>query len=177
MLNHDGTDLDFLSSEGDDDADTLVAALDSDEKSLLVTQLAKGIGATRTIAVVENGDYADIFERVGTDVDVTMNPRQATAEEIVRLTQGNRTTSQIENLSLLEDQQAEVLEIEVDADSVLTGRPLRDAVAELPEPVVLGAVIRDGEFVVPRGDTVVEPGGHVVLFVAVESVSAVTAAL
>jgi len=57
-----------------------------------------------------------------------------------------------------------VLEIEVDADSVLVDRPVRDAIPELPGDVVIGAVARREEFVVPRGDTVIEPGDRVVLF-------------
>ena len=176
VLNHDGTDLDFLRSENVDEADTVIATLDSDEKNLLMAQLAKGIGVRRTITVVENGEYADIFEAVGTDVDVAVNPRKATAEEIVRFTQGSQFQSQIENLSMVEGQQAEVLEIEVDANSVLADRPLREAAAELPDEVVVGAIIRRGEFVAPRGETVVEPGDNVVLFVATDVLADVTAA-
>ena len=176
VLNHDGTDLDFLLSENVDDADTVIATLDSDEKSLMMAQIAKGIGVRRTVTVVENGEYADIFEAVGTDVDVAVNPRKATAEEIVRSTQGSRIQSQIENLSMVEGQQAEVLEIDVDANSVLAGRSVREAAAELPDEVIVGAIIRRGEFIAPRGETVVEPGDNVVLFAAANVLSDVTAA-
>ncbi|MBX0295326.1 Trk system potassium transporter TrkA [Haloarcula nitratireducens] len=177
VMNHDGTDLDFLLSESVDEADTVVTALPGDETNLMMAQLAKGIGVGRTVTVIENGEYADIFERVGIDVDVAANPRKATAEEIVRFTQGSQTRGRIENLSLVEDQQAEVLEVEVDADSALGGRSVGDVAAELPEAVVFGAITRDGEFVAPRGETVVEPGDHVVLFVAADVLSEVSEAI
>lgn len=66
-----------------------------------------------------------------------------------------------------------MLEIEVDEESVLAGRPIRESVIDLPTAVVIGAITREKEFVVPRGETVIEPGDHVVLFVAANVVSTV----
>ncbi|MBX0295179.1 Trk system potassium transporter TrkA [Haloarcula nitratireducens] len=171
VMEHDGTDVEFLTGEQVDRADAVIAAMGSDEKNLLVALLAKNIGVRRTVAVVEDGQYANLFETVG--IDVAVNPREATAEEIVRFTQEGK----IENLSLIEGRQAEVLEIEVDEGSVLTGRPIRESMAELPPAVVVGAITRGQSFVVPRGDTVIEPGDHVVLFVAADVLSTVMSAV
>lgn len=162
VMEHDGTDVDFLNSEQIHRADAVIVATDSDEKNLLLSLLAKHIGVRRVVTVVEDGEYVDLFETVG--IDVAINPRNATAEEIVRFTQ----EGQIENLSLIEGRQAEVLEIEVDEESILTDRPIRESVIELPQEVVIGAITRGQEFIVPRGDTVIERGDHVVLFVATD---------
>ena len=167
VMEHDATDIEFLAGEHIDQADAVIAATDSDEKNLLALLLAKNIGVRRTVAVVEEGDYTSLFETVG--VDVAINPREATAEEIVRFTQ----KGQVENLSLIEERQAEVLEIEVDEESVLTGRPIHESVAELPSEVVIGAITRGQEFIIPRGDTVISSGDHIVLFVAADVLSAV----
>jgi trk system potassium uptake protein TrkA len=110
VLNHDATDTDFLLSENIDQVGTLIAATDSDEKNLLVSLLAKKIGVQRTVAIVEDGEYTKLFEMVG--VDVAVNPREVTAEEIIRFTK----EGQIENLSLIEDRQAEVIELEIEGD-------------------------------------------------------------
>ncbi|WP_312912799.1 Trk system potassium transporter TrkA [Natronosalvus caseinilyticus] len=169
VMEHNATDIDYLIGENIDDADAVIATAESDEKNLLVSLLAKNIGVPRTVAVVEAGDNAELFEAVG--IDVAISPRESTAEEIVRFTQEGK----IENLSLIEDRQAEVLEIEVDKESVLAGRSIHESVPELPAEVVIGAITRNKEFVVPRGDTVVEPGDHVVLFVAADALSDVMA--
>ncbi|WP_134671423.1 Trk system potassium transporter TrkA [Halorussus marinus] len=171
VMENDATDADFLTREHVDEADAVVAALESDEKNLLVSILAKQLGASRTVAVVENGEYVDVFETVG--VDVAVNPREVTAEEITRFTRETRT----ENVSLIENDRAEVIEIEVDDESVLVGRPIREAVGDLPAGFVVGAITRDHEYVVPRGDTVIEPGDHVVAFVETSVVDDVTAKL
>lgn len=167
VMSHDATDVEYLRGEGIDRADVVVAATDSDEKNLLVCLLAKNIGARRTVAVVEGGTYGTMFETVG--IDVSINPRETTAEEIVRFTQ----EGQVENLSLIEGRAAEVLEVRIDEESVLAGRPIHESVGDVPGEVVVGAITRDGEFVVPRGDTVVGVDDHVVLFVAADDLQTV----
>ncbi|NEU55830.1 Trk system potassium transporter TrkA [Halorussus sp. MSC15.2] len=168
VMESDATDAEFLAREHVDEADAVVAALESDEKNLLVSVLAKQLGARRTVAVVETTEYVSLFETVG--VDVGVNPREVTAEEITRFTRELHT----ENVSLIEDDRAEVIEVEVDDDSILVGRPIRESVADLPEGFVVGAITRDDQFVVPRGDTVVESGDHVVAFVERDALEAVT---
>ncbi|ELZ76585.1 Trk system potassium transporter TrkA [Haloferax sp. Atlit-6N] len=159
VMESDATDVDFLEREYIGDADLLVSALDSDEKNLLVSLLAARLGVERTVAVIDTTPYVDLFEAVG--VDVGVSPREVVAEEITRFTREGGA----ENVALIESDKAEVLEIEIDAESVLAGKPIRESVATLPEGVVIGAITRRREFITPRGDTVIEPGDHVVVFV------------
>jgi trk system potassium uptake protein TrkA len=171
VLSHDATDPDFLARENVQDADAVVATLGSDERSLLAALLAKRAGAERTIAVVEQARYVELFETVG--VDVAVNPRQVTAEEITRFTRERRA----ENVAIIEPGGAEIVEVEIDEESVLAGRTIKDVMGELPDGVVIGAITRDGEYVSPRGNTVVDVGDHVVAFVRADVLSEVTAEL
>jgi trk system potassium uptake protein TrkA len=170
-MESDATDREFLERENIDEVDVVVAALDSDEKSLLSCLLAKRLGADRSIAVVDNGSYVRLFEEVG--IDVAVNPREATAEEITRFTREHRA----ENVAIIESDRAEVLEIEVGTESVLVGRPIRESMANLPGDVVIGAITRNGDLVKPRGDTVIEVDDHVVVFVGAEAMEEATAKL
>ncbi|ELZ85652.1 potassium transporter peripheral membrane component [Haloferax elongans ATCC BAA-1513] len=169
VLNVDATDTSALDRENFGMADTVVATLDNDQKNLLVSLLAKRLGVDQTIAVVETGAYRELFETVG--VDIAVNPRVVTAEEITRFTREQTT----EKLAFIEDDRAEVLEVEVGGESVLVGRPIRESIADLPEGVVVGAIARAGALVSPRGETVIEPGDHVVLFVDETVAAEVTA--
>ena len=162
VMESDVTDRDFLEREQVGEADVVVAALDSDEKNLLSALLAEGMGAERSVAVARNSEYVKLFETVG--LDVAVNPRQEVAEEITRLTQRGRTVA----LALVGSEQAEVLEFEVEEDSVFAERSISEADAELPDGVVVGALSRDMKYIPPRGDTKVEIGDHVVLFVDAE---------
>jgi trk system potassium uptake protein TrkA len=158
VLESDATDAEFLEREHIGDVDIVVAALDSDEKNLLASLLTKRLGAERAVAVVDDGEYVKLFETVG--VDVGVNPREATAEEITRFTRERHA----ENVAIIETDLAEVIEITIDEESVLADRPIRESTDDLPDGVVIGAITRDGQYVTPRGDTVVETGDSAVVF-------------
>jgi len=168
VMESDATDIDFLEREHVGDADFVVAALDSDEKNLLVSLLARRLGVDRTVAVIDASEYVELFEAVG--VDVGVNPREVVAEEITRFTREGGA----ENVAIIESDRAEVLEVEVDAESVLANRPIHESVADLPAGVVIGAITRGDAFITPRGDTVIQPDDHVVAFLDESVVDDVT---
>jgi trk system potassium uptake protein TrkA len=168
VLENDATDGEFLERENIGDADLVVAALSADDTNLLVSLLAKRLGAKRTVAVVEDGSLVDVFETVG--VDVAVNPRKVTAEEITRFTREEHT----QNVSIIESDRAEVLEIEVEEESILTDRTIADATTDLPRGVVIGAITRGDDLITPRGDTVVRTGDHVIVFLETNLLDEVT---
>jgi trk system potassium uptake protein TrkA len=153
VMEHDATDAEFLAREHVDEADIVVTALSSDEKNLLVSVLAKRMGVERVIAVVDSPDYVTVFT--------------VTAEEITRFTY----ESIAENIAVLENDRAEVLELELTEGCELVGQPVADLVESIDVRFVIGAITRDGELVTPRGDTVLRPGDHVVLLVDTAGVS------
>ncbi len=159
VLEANPADIGFLEREHIDDVDIVIAALPSDERNLLVSLVSRQFGVGETIAIVENREYADLFEAAG--VDVTVNPREETAEEIIRFTRLIPT----EKIVLLNHDRAEVIEIVVTEGSTLADREIRDSTASLPDEVIIGAISRSGVLVTPRGTTVIRPGDHVILFV------------
>ncbi|OYR98249.1 Trk system potassium transport protein TrkA [Halorubrum sp. E3] len=168
VMEHDPTDTEFLSREHVDDADIVVTALGSDEKNLLISVLAKRLGVDRVIAVVDSPDYVTVFEEIG--IDIAVNPRTVTAEEITRFTY----ESVAENIAVLENDRAEVLELELTEGCGLVGRPISEIVAESDARFVIGAITRNHELVTPRGDTVLQAGDHVILLAESDSISAIT---
>ena len=162
VMNHDPTDTEFLRRERVHEADVLVSTLDSDEENMLVSVLGKRLGADRVISLADQSDYVRLFEELG--IDVAVSPRDATAEEIVRFTHGNVAL----NIAVLENNQAEVVELKLDADSELSGQTIQTVDESVGPDVVFGAVGRDGDLVTPRGDTVLRPGDNVVIFVGAE---------
>ena len=169
VMESDATDIGFLEREHIDQSDVVVAALESDEKNLLVSLLARRLGADRTVAIINTPSYVELFETVG--IDVAINPRTVVAEEITRLTQSDAT----ENVALIETDKAEVIEIEVGVDSVLANRAIEESIADLPAGVVIGAITREQTCITPRGDTEIRVGDHVILFVEAEAVTKTTA--
>ncbi|OYR53516.1 Trk system potassium transport protein TrkA [Halorubrum sp. E3] len=165
VLEHDGTDTEFLTREHVDEADIVIAALDSDEQNLLISILAKRLGVDRVFSIVDSPDYITLFQEIG--IDVAINPRTVTAEEIIRFTY----ESVAENIAVLENDQAEVLELELSENSRLVGKPIKNLVKEIEGQFVIGAITRKQSLISPRGETVLEPGDHVIILVEMEFAS------
>jgi trk system potassium uptake protein TrkA len=150
-----GTDPEFLEREKIGTARAAVFAMPQDAKNLYAAALAKMHGVPFTIGIVHDPLSADVFEQAG--VDVAVNPRSVTAEEIVRFTHDPR----IRQLAMLEGDRFEVLDITVRDESPLCGRPFK----ELPMTgSLIGAIVRDGAAIFPHGEDELRPGDRAIIF-------------
>jgi trk system potassium uptake protein TrkA len=75
------------------------------------------------------------------------------------------------SVATVKDTDAEALEIEIGADSPSAGVALVDL--NLPRDAVLGGVARGDHVIVPKGDTTLMAGDHVVIFAKSEAIDAV----
>jgi trk/ktr system potassium uptake protein len=163
-----GTDPDFLKREKIGTARAAVFAMPQDAKNLYAAALAKMQGVPFTIGIVHDALSADVFEQAG--VDVAVNPRSVTAEEIVRFAHDPR----IRQLAMLEGDRFEVLDITVRDESTLCGRPFK----ELPMTgSLIGAIVRDGKAIFPHGDDELQPGDRAIIFAESSRVQQVERAL
>jgi trk system potassium uptake protein TrkA len=150
-----GIDPDFLERERIGMSDAAVFAMRDDAKNYYAATLAKLHGVQSTIAIVHDAVSTEVFERAG--VDVAINPRLITAEEIVRFARDPRT----KQVAMLEQDRFEVLDITVRPESDLAGKRFRD----LPTTgSLIGAVVRDGRAIFPHGDDVLQAGDRAIIF-------------
>lgn len=167
VLQDDATDPKFLRRTGVADADLIVSTVTPDQTNLLAGLVSKEAGADQVLTVVHNGVYEPVFANSG--IDVTVNPRREVIEEILR----HARERDVEKMTFIEHMEGEVIELELDADSPLVGHPVEEAVRKIPHRLVLGAVVRDRSVLLPRGQTVLQAGDHVVVFVGAEHSSEV----
>jgi len=164
VLAGDGRSRDTLLEAGADDAGAIVAVTNDDDVNILSALLAKRLGCQRALALVTRSDYEILTADIG--VDVTINPRDTTVSSIL----GHIRRGRIRAVHTIRDGVAEVFEAEALETSPIVGQPLR----ELKAPgLVLGAVVRDGRVIAPRGDTVVRAGDRVVIAARAETVKRV----
>lgn len=156
IIKGDGTDVDLLKREGIHETDSFVAVTGFDEENLLMALLAKQLGAKRVIAKVSRPSYAPLVERLG--VDAAISPRLITISEIMRFIRGGRLLS----LVLLLNEQAEVLEIIVQPGSRIVGKPLYSS--GLPKGVIIGAISRGDQILIPKGSEVIQAEDRLVVF-------------
>ena len=65
----------------------------------------------------------------------------------------------------------EIIEADALETSSLVGKPLREV--DLPDGIIIGAIVRDDEVIIPRGGTTVLTGDRVILFVVAGAVKKV----
>ena len=150
-----GLDPDFLERERIGQAQAAVFAMREDAKNHYAATLARVHGVDFTIAIVHDPIAREVYEHSG--VDVTVNPRQVTAEEIVRFAHDPRT----QQVAMIENDRFEVLDITTSPSSEYVGLRFRD----MPiRGAVIGAIVRDGKAVFPHSDDVLQSGDRVIVF-------------
>ena len=127
--------------------------------------LARYHGAGKTVCLVNRPDYVPLLPLLG--VDAAVSPRLSTAARIARFVKRGAVVS-AENLGY---SGAEILQIHLEKGSLGLNKPLAEL--DFPRDAVIGAVLKRGHVVTPRGDTVLEAGDEVVVFALPSGVPAV----
>ena len=96
-----------------------------------------------------------------------VSPRVITVSTILQHVRRGR----IRSVHTITEGFGELIEAEALETSSLVGVPIRDA--DLPQGVLVAALVREGAVIIPRGDTVIETGDLVVIFAAKEAVKKV----
>ena len=154
VLHGDGTDLELLENEDIGRSDVLVSVIDNDEKNLLASLLGRQLGARRIITRVSKRANLRLFERVG--IDVAISARGAAVASVLHQIEGGAASL----LAVLEQGAGRILELEVPA--TYASRALKDM--STPRNSIVGAILRNGRAIVPRGGDRVEPGDHLLVF-------------
>jgi trk system potassium uptake protein TrkA len=160
VIHGNGASPRLLAEAGIEKADLLVAASSSDEANIIACLAAKAKGVSRTVARIHNPDYYDPQEPFAEEmlgIDFVIHTEQMAAQEIKEalLVPGAI------NVETFAEDSIEVAEVILNEGSPAVGRTLRDL--RLPEASLVVGVVRRGEALVPRGDTVLERRDHVLL--------------
>ncbi|MFK7991286.1 MAG: Trk system potassium transporter TrkA [Sandaracinaceae bacterium] len=155
IVHGDGTDRSLLDEEEVGTYDMVCAVTSEDEVNLMASLLSQRIGAERTAALVQRGDYMPIYQQLG--VDIVLTPRAVASNQILRYCRDGG----VQSLTSLENGQAEVAELRVPRGARVIGVPLRRM--GLPRGALLAGIVRGDQVIIPRGDDSVEVGDTAVL--------------
>jgi trk system potassium uptake protein TrkA len=147
------------------EADAVIAVTNDDQVNILSSLLAKREGAARATTLVNNMTYGPLVRSLG--IDAVVNPRAITVSRILQHIRRGR----IRGVHSLRDGLAEIIEAETLETSPLSGKTLR--AAKLPSGVIVGALVRGEEVIIPRADTVIQTGDRVIVFATRDKVKTV----
>jgi trk system potassium uptake protein TrkA len=165
VIHGSALEAEILEEANASSAETVVAVTNDDEVNILASLLAKRYGCRRAATLINKTSYGPLMGNMG--IETVVNPRMITVSRILEHVRRGR----IRAVHTLAEGFGELIEAEALETSSLVGVPLREA--KLPKGVVLGAIVRDDQVVIPRGGTVVRAGDLVILFAATEAVKKV----
>ena len=142
-------------------AELLIATTSSDEINILSCLVAKKLGIAHTIARVRNPEYEKQlrFMRGELGLSMAINPEKAAAREIARVLRFP-TAIKVESFS---KGRLELVEYRVKEGSALDGVQLLNLYKSLRVRVLICAVNRKGETIIPSGDFVLQAGDKIYL--------------
>lgn len=155
VLNGDGADIALLTEEDLDQMDAFVTATGYDEENILLALTAKNRGVEDVISKISHESYTDLLSTL--DLDMVLNPLDITASTMLRAIRGNKRVIS----SVLLQGQAELMEIYVESGMSCVNVPLKDF--RFPDYILVAAIHRGLETIIPHGDTRMQPGDRVVL--------------
>jgi trk system potassium uptake protein TrkA len=159
VLHGNASDEELLLEEGIESTDLFLALTDSDEINVIVSILAKRLGAHKTVALVKRNVYEDLAEQ-SDDVDMVISPDQITTSGILAHIRKGDTMM----VHSLRQGKAEAIEIIVHGDnkhSDVVGKTVEEI--NLPEGVVVGSVVRNNEVIMGSRTLVIEEDDHVLI--------------
>ena len=156
IINGDGRDMDLLIEEGLKNTEAFVALTGNSETNILACLAAKRMGVEKTVAEVENIDYIGMAESL--DIGTVINIKISAAILIYQLL----LDADVSNVKCLTFATEDVAEFTVPAGAKITKHFIKDL--GLPKGTTIGGMIRNGEGVLVTGDTLIQPGDHVVVF-------------
>ena len=145
------------------EADLLIATTNSDELNMLCCFIAKKAGNCHTIARIRNPEYsAEInYIREELNLSLAINPELAAAREIARLL---RFPNAIK-IELFAKGRIELLKFLIPKESILDRMKVMDVVSRLKSNVLICAVERGDDVVIPDGNFEMR-GGDKMSFIA-----------
>ena len=162
IVRGDGADPQVLSDVGIRTAHVVAAVTGDDENNLVVSTIARfEFGIRRVIARVNNPKNAWLFTpEMGVDVAINQ------ADLMAKLIAEEMSLGDMMTLVKLRKGEVSIVEEKIEAGAPAAGQAIKDV--PLPSGCTLAAIIRKGEVITPRGDTLLQPNDEVVAVIRTE---------
>lgn len=157
VLRGDALDREILREANAKISNKVVAVTADDKVNVLASVLAKRMGAEQSMALINSSAYSSLVASLG--IDSVISPKALTVSSILQYVRRGR----IRTVHSLRDNYGEVIEAEAVGTSNVLGMTVDEI--NMPRSLMIGAIIRDGQTLMPRGDTVIKVHDRVIIMV------------
>lgn len=157
VLHGDGSDQDLLMEENIHNMDAVVTLTSDEETNILASLLAKRMGTKKAITRISKFSYFPLMNMIG--IQQVVSPRLSAINSILQHIRRGKVLSAIS----IKGEQAEVLEAVALETSDIVGKPLKNI--SFPKGSLVTGIIRGDKIIIPSGESVIEPGDRIIIFV------------
>lgn len=161
----DEVDSDTLTEEGINSADVCVSLTGEDEKNLVISLFAWSCGIGSIITKVNLPSYERLLNKV--KIDITISPTVISTDMFMRfirnVTVFNEKGNDIRRIYSISSGLAQAIEFIAYDDCKMLGIPLKSPDFKLKKDLLLAAVIRGNDLIIPNGDTAIQSGDNVIV--------------
>lgn len=161
VINGDETDRELLIEEGVEKADAFVVLSDYDEENIFLSLFAKSTGRGKIVTKINKPEYDDVIQHL--DIDTAIYPKSITSDMIVRYVRAMKNTlgSNVETMYSFIKGVVEATEFIVGENSPISSAPISEL--KFKRDVLVAAILRNGEVIIPRGSDTIRCGDDVVI--------------
>lgn len=174
VINKDGLDPDNLRDAGVSKADYFISLTGSDERNMIACGLVnREFNTPNKIASVHNITFThtSLLEKSFLGIDYIVNPELEAAKEIISKIEHGATG----DIMLFENTSLQIRTVPVPEDSVFAGKLVKDLHTVLAARVLVALIYQDGQYTIPKGDTLIQEGDLLYLMGNEEDLSKVLA--
>ena len=172
VVHGDTTNQELMAEEGIGRVGAFLALSDSDEENMILSMHAKEKTRGKIITKVTRMDYDSVIDRL--DLDTVIYPKTIVSDMIIRYVRSAQNTrgSNMETLYNVIKGEVEASEFFIRKPSAIVGIPISKL--RFRKNVLIAAIIRNGEVIMPRGYDTIEMGDSVVIVSKVTGLQDVT---
>ena len=157
ILDADGLDIDFLTSENIANTDCFIAATENEKTNILASLLVKHYGVKQVILHISTTNYIRAVRRIGVDAVVSKNI--AAVNNIINFIRSDQESLPV---SRIEDVDVDALELTVKENCQYFQKQMK--LEKIPNYVCIGSIYRNGDIIIPNQHTELLPEDKLLLF-------------
>ncbi len=160
----EGELLEILKEERITDMDMVVSLTDSDETNLVISMYSWSCRIPSVLTYVEVTEHLRLLHKV--NIDITVSPVESVAlraMRFIRYHDGEEAMKAIGKFYVVAEGHAEIKELRAGEDFKLLNIAFKEPKFKLKKNVLIAAIFRDGEMIVPSGNTMIRQGDQVII--------------
>ncbi len=155
VLNEEGTNIPTLRRAGLSKADFFISVTNSDEVNMIACGIVKSeFNVPVKIARVRNLDYsrAKILDKTFLGIDFIVNSEVETSKAIANTVEHGAAS----NVLIFKNSDMQMRNIFIDKKSIMLNNAIKELRSAVQEEFLVSLIIRDGEVIIPSGDTIIK---------------------